>query len=67
MSATRVPHPVRLRALEQGKTLVDLARETGYSSASMKTALRGPSWPEFRRRVSLALGIPEAELFESEK
>lgn len=48
-----------------GQTLVWFARRLGYSYVYVKGVRSGryPVSPEFRRRASIALGLPEDVLF----
>ena len=49
----------------RGWSLVDVTMKTGIASADVSLMERGlkPAYPGWRRRLSQAFGLPEAELF----
>jgi len=51
---------------EQGMSKMQLAMKAGINPSDLYQALKGnkPMFPAYRRKISNALGVPEAELFE---
>ena len=52
---------------EQGLTRMQLAMKAGINPSDLYQALNGnkPMFPSWRKKISEALGVPEAELFEA--
>lgn len=54
---------IRCNLLLKGKTLVDVARETGVSPAFVSSVLRGKKGNHVARHISRLTGIPLDELW----
>lgn len=52
---------------EQGISKLQLAMKAGINPSDLYAALNGskPIFPAWRKKISEALGVPEAELFEA--
>jgi len=61
---------IRDRRLERGFTLKALSALTGIGISDLsqiERGIRGPVFPGWRRRISVALKVPERELFTRER
>lgn len=57
------PSPIKAAAARTGRTLRDVAEETGYSYGTIGVVSRGTSapWPELRRRLTDLFGFDPYE------
>lgn len=58
---------IKMLLKERGLSKLQLAMKAGINPSDLYQALSGnkPMYPAYRRKLSEALGVPEAELFKA--